>query len=162
MYVYALDYDSNAVGISLADKFLEISTIDKEAVYKAALEYEPDYIITSTSDMPVRTVVWVNEKLGKATDISYDGAICATNKVAMRKLMKEKGVPIPSFYEIRSYEEFLNVIPKMEDMFILKPADNAASRGVILVNKMINLIMRNYIYIVSIIHVVVRYLLRNL
>ena len=42
MYVYALDYDSNAVGISLADKFLEISTIDKEAVYKAALEYEPD------------------------------------------------------------------------------------------------------------------------
>lgn len=135
MYVYALDYDSNAVGISLADKFLEISTIDKEAVYKAALEYEPDYIITSTSDMPVRTVVWVNEKLGKATDISYDGAICATNKVAMRKLMKEKGVPIPSFYEIRSYEEFLNVIPKMEDMFILKPADNAASRGVILVNK---------------------------
>lgn len=135
MYVYALDYDSNAVGISLADKFLEISTIDKEAVYKAALEYEPDYIITSTSDMPVRTVAWVNEKLGKATDISYDGAICATNKVAMRKLMKEKGVPIPSFYEIRSYEEFLNVIPKMEDMFILKPADNAASRGVILVNK---------------------------
>lgn len=56
--------------------------------------------------MPVRTVVWVNEKLGKATDISYDGAICATNKVAMRKLMKEKGVPIPSFMRFVAMKNF--------------------------------------------------------
>ncbi len=135
MFVYVLDYDPNAVGISLADKFLKISTIDKEAVYKVALEYKPDYIITSTSDMPVRTVSWVNEKLGKETDISYEGAICATDKVSMRKLMKKKDVPIPNYYEIHSYREFLEVIPKMENVFILKPADNAASRGVILVNK---------------------------
>ena len=118
MFVYVLDYDPNAVGISLADKFLKISTIDKEAVYKVALEYKPDYIITSTSDMPVRTVSWVNEKLGKETDISYEGAICATDKVSMRKLMKKKDVPIPNYYEIHSYREFLEVIPKMENVFI--------------------------------------------
>ena len=73
LFVYAIDYDPNAVGIAFADKFLEISTIDKEAVYKAALEYKPDYIITSTSDMPVRTVSWVCEKLNMKTDISYQG-----------------------------------------------------------------------------------------
>lgn len=134
-YVYVLDYDPNAVGIKYADRFLEISTIDKEAVYRAALEFKPDYIITSTSDMPVRTVSWVNEKLGKSTDISYSGALYATDKVAMRNRMKEVGVPIPVYYEVKTFDDFSSIIPKMPQQFILKPADNAASRGVILVDK---------------------------
>lgn len=135
LYVYVLDYDPEAVGIQYADKFLEISTIDKEAVYKAAIEFQPDYIVTSTSDMPVRTVSWVNEKLGKPSDISYEGAICATDKIAMRNRMKECGVPIPEYHEVRSLKEFLDVADAMPERFILKPADNAASRGVVLVDK---------------------------
>lgn len=135
LYVYVLDYDPDAVGIKYADKFLEISTIDKEAVYNAAIEFKPDFVITSTSDTPVRTVSWVNQKLGKTSDISYEGAIFATDKVAMRKRMKECGVPIPEFHEISKLSEFLDVAIKMPDQFILKPADNAASRGVILVDK---------------------------
>ncbi len=135
LYVYVLDYDPNAEGIKYADQFLEISTIDKEAVYEAALEYKPDFIITSTSDMPVRTVSWVCEKLGKKTDITYEDALCATDKVAMRKRMKKCGVPIPEFHEIQNLIEFLDIAREMPNRFILKPADNAASRGVILVNK---------------------------
>lgn len=135
LFVYVLDYDPKAVGIQYADQFLEISTIDKEAVYQAAIEYKPDFIITSTSDMPVRTVSWVCEKLGKKTDISYESALCATDKVAMRKRMQERGVPIPEFHEIRNLDEFLIVAEKMSRRFILKPADNAASRGVILIDK---------------------------
>ncbi len=135
LYVYVLDYDSNAVGIKYADKFLEISTIDKEAVYNAAVTLNPDYIITSTSDMPVRTVSWVNQKLGKASDISYEGSIFATDKVVMLRRMQECGVPIPEFYEITKFSEFLDVTRKMANKFILKPADNSASRGVILIDK---------------------------
>lgn len=135
LYVYVLDYDPEAVGIQYADKFLEISTIDKDAVYQAALEYQPNYIITSTSDMPVRTVSWVNEKLGKPSDISYSGAICATDKVAMRKRMRECGVPVPEYHEVRNLNEFLDATKIMPERFILKPADNAASRGVVLVDK---------------------------
>lgn len=135
LYVYVLDYDPNAVGIHYADKFLEISTIDKEAVLQAAIEYNPDFIITSTSDMPVRTVSWVCEKLGKKTDISYQNAICATDKIAMRKRMKSYGVPIPEFYEIHNQDEFLDVAGIMQNRFILKPADNSASRGVVLIDK---------------------------
>ena len=135
LFVYTLDYDSNASGIKYADKFLEISTLDKEAIYEAAIEYNPDYIITSTSDMPVRTVSWVCEKLGKETDISYQGAIYATDKGEMRKRMKECGVKIPDFRIINSYDEFLECVSEMPDRFILKPADNSASRGVVLVDK---------------------------
>ncbi len=135
LYVYALDYDPEAVGIKDADEFLCISTIDKEAVLEAAQKYEPDYIITSTSDMPVRTVAWVNEQLGKRSDIAYEDSICATDKAAMRKRMKESGVPIPAFYVADSLEEFYEKAEYFQDVFISKPADNAASRGVVLVNK---------------------------
>ena len=135
LYVYVLDYDTNATGIKYADQYLEISTIDKEAVYAAAIKYTPDYIITSTSDMPVRTVSWVNEQLNKPTDISYADAICATDKVAMRNRMKNACVPIPKFHVIDTYDKFRKVIPLMPQQFILKPSDSSASRGVILIDK---------------------------
>ena len=138
LYVYVLDYDPKAPGIQFADQYLEISTIDKEAVYNAANIYKPDYIITSTSDMPVRTVSWVCEKLGKKTDISYEGSILATNKIAMRNKMKECGIPIPLFFEAQSLYEFRSIAKEMPDRFILKPADNSASRGVILIDKNVN------------------------
>lgn len=135
LFVYVLDYDAEAVGIKYADQFLEISTINKEAVLEAAFECKPDYIITSTSDMPVRTVSWVCEKLGKNTDITYEGAICATDKIAMRNRMREYGVPIPEYHEVRNLEEFFYAAERMPERFILKPADNAASRGVVLIDK---------------------------
>ena len=135
LYVYALDYNPEAVGIEYADEFLEISTIDKEAVYEAALRYKPDYIMTSTSDMPVRTVSWVCEKLGKRADLTYENAMCATDKSLMRDRMRECGVPIPMYFKISTYQELLEVIDKVGEKFVLKPTDNAASRGVICVDK---------------------------
>jgi len=135
LYVYALDYDPEAVGIPEADEFLCISTIDKEAVLEAARKYEPDYIITSTSDMPVRTVAWVNEQLGRQNDISYKDAFCATDKAAMRRRMEQCGVPIPEFHVISTFEELEAIYEQMEESFVIKPADNAASRGVFLINK---------------------------
>lgn len=135
LFVYVLDYDSSAVGIKYADKFLEISTIDIDAVYEAALRYQPKYIITSTSDMPVRTVSWVCEKLGKKTDITYENALCATDKSMMRARMRECKVPIPQFYASHSISEFEEIITKMPDRFIVKPADSSSSRGVVLIDK---------------------------
>lgn len=135
LFVYALDYDPEAAGRKYADRFLEISTIDRNAVYRAALQYHPDFIITSTSDMPVRTVSWVCEKLGKETDISYEGSVRATDKLAMRNCMKQAGVPIPAYHAIRTAEELEKIAGKMPDRFILKPTDNAASRGVVLIDQ---------------------------
>lgn len=135
LFVYVLDYDPDAIGIRYADKFLEISTIDKKAVYEAAIKYKPDFIITSTSDMPVRTVSWVNEKLGKPNNISYAGSIWATDKIAMRNRMKECGVPIPEYYEVADIKEFLAIVDGMSECFIIKPSDNSASRGVVLIDK---------------------------
>lgn len=135
LYVYLIDYNSKAAGIEFADEYLCISTLDKERVLDAAIKYKPSFIITSTSDMPVRTVSWVCEKLGMRTDISYTDAFCATNKEAMRKRMVECGVPCPEFYPISNLEEFIHVAKRMKNKFVVKPSDNAASRGVVLVDQ---------------------------
>lgn len=134
LYVYVLDYDANAPGIPYADFFLPISTLDREAVCRAALERNPDYIITSTSDMPVRTVSWVNEKLGKASDLSYEDSICATDKAAMRRRMQRCGVPLPEFHVIKTERELREIASETRRRLIIKPTDNSASRGVALID----------------------------
>lgn len=130
-----LDYDKDAVGVPLADEFYEISTIDKDCVLKKAQELKPDFVITSTSDLPVRTAAYVAEKMNLEKDLSYEDSICATDKSAMRERLKKFNVPIPKFYVCNNFEEFKTAINELKNYCIVKPADNAASRGVKLVDK---------------------------
>ncbi|MBS6835636.1 MAG: ATP-grasp domain-containing protein [[Eubacterium] rectale] len=130
LFVIACDYDPNAVGFKYADVKLLISTIDKEAVLESAKKYHPNYIMTSTSDAPVKTVAYVSEKLGMIQDISYENAVCATEKNSMRKRLKKCEVPIPAFYACENFEEFCEALDQMDGICVVKPSDSAASRGV--------------------------------
>ncbi len=129
-----VDYDENAVGFPLADVKLVVSTLDQEEVYRQALLYQPDVVITSTSDGPVRTAAYVNEKLGKRPDLSYEDSLCATIKSRMRDRLREKGVPIPEYYAAADFEEFKRAAERLDGYCIVKPADNAGSRGVVLLD----------------------------
>lgn len=128
--VVVCDYDDKAIGIQYADTFLPISTIDEEAVLEAAKVEKPDYIFTSTSDAPVRTAAYVCEKLGLPTDIKYEDAVCATLKSAMRDRLQRYHVPIPNYFSCTNYEEFERAVKNIDGECVIKPADNAASRGV--------------------------------
>ncbi len=133
--IILVDYDENAVGFSLADVKLVVSTLDQEEVYRQALIHHPDVIITSTSDGPVRTAAYVNEKLGKKPDLSYEDALCATVKSHMRRRLQECGVPIPIYNAVDDQEGFLEAVGRLGGRCIVKPADNAGSRGVVLLDK---------------------------
>lgn len=139
LYVIAVDYDQDAIGFQYADKSLVVSTIDKEAVLEQVKIYKPDYITTSISDMPVRTVAYVNQMIGKKGDFSYEDALCVTNKFFMRERLKNNGVPCPRFDKASSQAEFIEKAKSYGDMFVVKPADNAGSRGVRLVSGQENL-----------------------
>ena len=133
--VISVDYDPEAVGFELADVKLVVSTLDQEEVLKQARIYEPDVVITSTSDGPVRTAAYVNEQLGKQPDLAYEDSLCATIKSYMRDRLKEYHVPIPQYYIVNSEEEFLAAAEQIKGSMIVKPADNAGSRGVVLIKK---------------------------
>lgn len=133
--VIAVDYDPEAVGFPLADVRLVVSTLDMEEVYRQALIYKPDVVITSASDGPVRTAAYVNERLGKRPDLSYEDSLCATIKSHMRERLKENKVPIPEYYTAGNFSEFKRAVEALGFYCIVKPADNAGSRGVVLVDK---------------------------
>lgn len=133
--IILVDYDENAVGFPLADVRLVVSTLDQEEVYRQALIYQPDVVITSTSDGPVRTAAYVNEKLGKQPDLSYRDSLCATIKSHMRERLKQYQVPIPEYYAVNTFEEFISAVSALHGHCIVKPADNAGSRGVVLLDE---------------------------
>ena len=133
--VISVDYDPEAVGFALADVKLVVSTLDQEEVLRQARIYNPDVIITSTSDGPVRTAAYVNEKMGKQPDLSYEDSLCATIKSHMRDRLKECNVPVPQYYAVKNDEEFIKAVQEINGDMIVKPADNAGSRGVVLLKK---------------------------
>ena len=132
--IILVDYDENAAGFALADVKLVVSTLDLEEVYRQALVYRPDVVITSTSDGPVRTAAYVNEKLGKRPDLAYEDSLCATIKSYMRKRLEENHVPIPAYYTAEDWEEFGEAVKILGGCCIVKPSDNAGSRGVTLLD----------------------------
>ena len=131
--VIAVDMNPEAVGFRVDGIKKEvISTIDIPAVMEAAQKHQIDGIMTLASDMPMRTVAAVAEKMN-LIGIDHDTAIKATNKAEMRKALKENNVPVPMFFQVNTKEEFYNAVQKIKDAgyrCIVKPADNSGSRGI--------------------------------
>ena len=131
-YVAVADFNPNAVGIPYADEFYNASTIDVEAICKVAEEFKPDGIMTLATDMPMRSIAAATSRLG-LPGISMDTAIKSTDKGEMIKSFKEHGVESPWFYIVDSVASLSALLPALTYPCILKPTDNAGSRGVMLV-----------------------------
>lgn len=131
--VAVIDMDRNAPGFVYADRHYLISTVDIDAAIAKAEEIKPDGVITLASDMPVRTAAAIAQKLG-LNGISSTAALCATDKIKMRERLKANKVPVPKFYGVKDYDEFLRTAKQLGSKFIVKPSDNSGSRGVYLVS----------------------------
>lgn len=138
-YVAVADFNPNAVGIPYADEFYNASTIDIEAICNVAKEFKPDGIMTLATDMPMRSIAAATSILG-LPGISMDTAIKSTDKGEMIKAFKTHGVESPWFYIIENESQLQEVMPQIEYPCILKPTDNAGSRGVMLVNSELELL----------------------
>ena len=132
-YVGVADYNPNAIGIAEADEYFNVSTIDVDGVVKVAQKFNPCGIMTLATDMPMRAVAKACEVCG-LPGISFDTAIKATDKGEMIKAFEAAGVEHPWYYIVPSQPELETVIDKITYPCIMKPTDNAGSRGVVLCN----------------------------
>ena len=131
LYVAVADYNPKAIGVSYADHYYNVSTIDAEGIYNAAKDLRADGIMTLATDMPMRSLAYACEKLG-LVGITYETAVKATDKGEMIKNFEASGVEHP-FYQIAHAGK----LTKTDDLvfpLITKPTDNAGSRGVMLVH----------------------------
>ncbi len=144
LFVGVVDFNPQAVGIRYADEYYNASTMDEDAVLKAAEEFKPDGIMTLATDMPMRGVSKASGKL-HLHSISYETSFKATDKYEMIKAFKAYGVPSPWYFDVDSYEELKALEGKVSFPCIIKPTDNAGSHGVAKVHDFEEL-LANYEY----------------
>lgn len=130
-YVAVADYNPNAVGIKYADEYFNASTIDIDAICQVAEKFKPEGIMTLATDMPMRSIAVATQRLG-LPGISLETAIKATDKGEMIKAFKAHNVPSPWYYIVGDKLELGGL--DITYPCIIKPTDNAGSRGVCLVN----------------------------
>lgn len=139
LQVIVVDMDPNAVGFKVEGVICEvISTIDQEAVLESAKRHKIDGIVTICTDLPMRTVARVAREMG-LPGITEESAFMCTNKAAMRKRLKERGVPVPEYYNVFTKEEYYNVVKKFTEKCVVKAVDNSGSRGIQLIDDVHNL-----------------------
>lgn len=129
LHTIGVDIDQNAPALCCADKPLIISTIDTKRILEAAEKYSIDGIMTLASDMPIRSVAKVAKELN-LVGISEETALNATDKYKMRVCLKNAGVPIPKFYKVNSWKEYVRALENFKEECIVKPTDNSGSRGI--------------------------------
>ena len=148
LQVVAVDMNPDAIGFNEEGITKEvISTIDIPRVVECAKKHSIDGVMTLASDMPMRTVAAVAKELG-LIGITEETALKATNKAYMRKALKRASVPIPEFYRVANREEYTAAVAKFNTAFIVKPADNSGSRGIVKIEDITNekLIFEAYDY----------------
>jgi len=131
-FVGVADYNPNAIGVPYADEFFNVSTIDVEGVTAVAREFAPDGITTLATDMPMRSIAAACKACG-LPGIDEETALRTTDKGEMIKAFQTHGVAHPWFHIVADPMEFQQVKDQLAFPCIVKPTDNAGSRGVVLV-----------------------------
>ena len=134
-YTGVADYNPKAVGIPYADEYFNVSTIDAEGITAAAKAFRPDGIMTLATDMPMRAIAAACQACG-LPGISPETARKATDKGEMIKAFEEHHVEHPWYFIAGSPKEFDLVKQNALYPCIMKPTDNAGSRGVMLIHSL--------------------------
>lgn len=127
-----VDRNENAPGFGIPGVIKEVCSIaDKEAILEIARKHAANGIVTF-ADPGVPSVAYVAAKMGLC-GLSEESAMLGTNKVEMRKRLKEKGVPVPEFYYVKDKDEYLRAVSHFPERCIVKAPDCAGSRGIFLI-----------------------------
>ena len=95
LYVITCDYLPDNDAHKHADKYINVSIIDKEATLQAAVENEIDGIMSFACDPGVATAAYVAEKMGLPFQCSYESACILQNKSKFRSFLAENGFNVP-------------------------------------------------------------------
>jgi len=129
LFTIATDRNPTAPGLAIADIPLVLDVKDCENSIKLARQYQIDGVFSIASEISVRTVAAVAQEL-KLPGLNREVARIVTDKALMREKYEEQGVPSPRFQVAYSLEEAFRAIGELSLPVVIKPADNAGSRGV--------------------------------
>lgn len=125
-YTVLCDYLTDNPGQYVADKFYLVSTTDKEAILKVAIDEKVDGILAYASDPAAPTAAFVAEKLGLPTN-PYSSVETLCNKDQFREFLRNNdfNTPVSIGYSDKSIDKDAFTLP-----VIIKPVDSSGSKGV--------------------------------
>lgn len=134
--VFAIDGNSVAPGLKIAEASAVVSTYDAEEAHSAALAHiadggQIDGVMTLASDVPY-TVAYVAEKLG-LPGIGTASAMLASEKVVMKDRFLEHAVPMPAYREVGGPADLEAFATEHGLPVVVKPVDSRGARGVQLI-----------------------------
>lgn len=122
------DGSSNAVARPYADIFYHVNIFDISAIHEIALKENVDFLLTVCADQVLLVVAEVSEMLGLPCYIDYKTAQNVSDKIRMKRIFKEIGVPTTDYVETDHLD--LDVISKLRYPLVVKPVDAYSSKGV--------------------------------
>ena len=127
--VVGVDRNPEAPGLAASDAGHVVDFADVDAVTEVARAERVDGVLTISADRAVPVVAAVAERLG-LPGIGTQVAHNMTNKIAMRRLFAEHGVPQPQFAAVRHIRGARSALATVGLPAVLKPADSGGQRGV--------------------------------
>ncbi len=127
--VVAVDRNGGAPGLAIADVGEVVDFVDVEEVVEVGRRHGVDGVLTVSADRAVPIVAAVAEELG-LPGIGTDVAHVMTQKIAMRRLLAEAGVPQPRFAAARDLASARAAAETVGFPAVLKPADSGGQRGI--------------------------------
>jgi biotin carboxylase len=129
LHVVAVDRNPNAPGLAEADVAEVVDFSDLDAVIEVGRRHAVDGVLTISADRAVPVVAAVAEALG-LPGIGTETAYVMTQKIAMRRVLADAGVPQPEFAAVRNVHEGYAALERVGLPAVLKPADSGGQRGV--------------------------------
>lgn len=129
-YVITADYLPNNIAHHFSDEYVNVSIIDKEAVWKAALEKQIDGIMSFGVDPGVVSASYVQEKMGLPSFGPYESVCILQNKDRFRAFLTQNGFNVPKAKGYSNLSDALADADNFDYPVIVKPTDLAGSKGV--------------------------------
>ena len=122
------DGNPNALAKPYADAFYQIQIFDIESVKDIAIREHVDFVITVCADQVLLVVAQVSELLGLPFYIDYQTAINVSDKIRMKRIFLQNGIPTSRFVETQKLDQ--SIIKELQFPLVVKPVDAYSSKGV--------------------------------
>ena len=129
-YVITCDNVPDNPAHKLADKYYNINLIDKENLLKLARELKIDGVMSFGVDLGVVSAAYVACKMGLSQAGPYNSVCLLQDKEKFRRFLEDNGFNVPKAKGYAKYEDVLDDLDMFHWPVIVKPVDNAGSKGV--------------------------------
>jgi biotin carboxylase len=136
--VVVSDGDPDAPGFEIADErivastYAIVDTADKAKELSAKCKI--DGVMSAAADVPY-TVAYVAKELGALPSIGVESGKYAMDKLLMKGLFRDAGVPIGRFSTVNSFDHLERILPEITSDIVIKPTDSRGARGVVRIGR---------------------------